>query len=233
MVKDLTTSQTPAANSSEPAEDVRAQTSVESSDQSAPDRAGAAITGAVDVLDVTHAFLNHGTPLPVIDDVSLSVRPGTFVSLVGPSGSGKSTIARMAVGLIEPTRGEVKFDEVDIWDKGNARRLGELRRRFQMIFQDPYASLNPRLTIEDSIAFGPKVHGVADAKARTLARDLLARAGCDLTLDAGRVGHLGALALQLLIAAARRWRADGVRLAIEPRSPSFDDALGEEAGRDD
>lgn len=60
---------------------------------------------------------------------------------------------------------------------------------------------------------------------RPLACDLLARAGCDLTLDAGRVGHLGALALQLLIAAARRWRADGVRLAIEPRSPSFDDAL--------
>lgn len=107
MVKDLTTSQTPAANSSEPAEDVRAQTSVESSDQSAPDRAGAAITGAVDVLDVTHAFLNHGTPLPVIDDVSLSVRPGTFVSLVGPSGSGKSTLLRLIAGLEAPVSGNI------------------------------------------------------------------------------------------------------------------------------
>ena len=60
---------------------------------------------------------------------------------------------------------------------------------------------------------------------RPLARDLVAGAGSDLTLDAGGVGYLGGLALQLLIAAARRWRADGVRLAVEPRSPSFDDAL--------
>ncbi|MDU3273458.1 MAG: ATP-binding cassette domain-containing protein, partial [Cutibacterium sp.] len=110
MVKDLTTSQTPAANSSEPAENVRAQTSVDPSDQSAPDRAGAAITGAVDVLDVTHAFLNHGTPLPVIDDVSLSVRPGTFVSLVGPSGSGKSTLLRLIAGLEAPVSGNIYVD---------------------------------------------------------------------------------------------------------------------------
>ena len=86
MVKDVTTSQNPVAHSSA-VPDARVQTNGPS-DQSVPGQTDAATTGAVDVLDVTHAFLNHGTPLPVIDDVSLSVRPGTFVSLVGPSGSG-------------------------------------------------------------------------------------------------------------------------------------------------
>ena len=150
MVKDVTTSRTPAANPSEPVENVRAQTSVDPSDQSAPDRASAAFTGAVDVLDVTHAFLNHGTPLPVIDDVSLSVRPGTFVSLVGPSGSGKSTLLRLIAGLEAPVSGNIYVD---------GHRITGPDPRRGLVFQDP--TLLPWMTVEQNVTLGPTIQGHA------------------------------------------------------------------------
>ncbi len=99
-----------------------------------------------------------------VDDVTLHIEKGKTFALVGESGSGKSTIARMVVGLIEPTRGAVKFDEVDIWDKRNAKKLGELRQRFQMIFQDPYASLNPRWRVRDIVAEPLKTYGLATSQ---------------------------------------------------------------------
>jgi peptide/nickel transport system ATP-binding protein len=100
-----------------------------------------------------------------VDDVTLQIEKGRTFALVGESGSGKSTIARMVVGLIEPTRGAVEFDTVDIWDKRNTKQLGDLRRRFQMIFQDPYASLNPRWRVRDIIAEPLKTYGIATTRA--------------------------------------------------------------------
>ncbi|MFD2236948.1 ABC transporter ATP-binding protein [Aureimonas populi] len=100
-----------------------------------------------------------------VDDVTLEIRKGKTFALVGESGSGKSTIARMVVGLIEPTKGAVKFDDVDIWDAANKRQVGELRRRFQMIFQDPYASLNPRWRVRDIVAEPLKTYGIATTSA--------------------------------------------------------------------
>src|SRR2546430_15323289 len=76
--------------------------------------------------------------------------------------------------LMTRDAGDIVYDGMQV---GQALSLRELRRGMQMVFQDSYASLNPRLTIEESIAFGPKVHGVADAAARTVARELLGKGG--------------------------------------------------------
>ncbi|MDR0226996.1 MAG: ABC transporter ATP-binding protein [Burkholderiaceae bacterium] len=88
--------------------------------------------------------------LKAVDGVGFSIRKGTTFGLVGESGSGKSTVARMVAGLTPPTSGTVLFDGVDKWS--DAARTVAMRRRFQMIFQDPYASLNPRWTVQELIA---------------------------------------------------------------------------------
>ena len=79
--------------------------------------------------------------LRAVDGISFSIPKGTTLSLVGESGCGKSTVARLSVGLYAPTSGSVHFDGRDL---AEARALADQRRRMQMIFQDPYASLNPR-----------------------------------------------------------------------------------------
>ncbi len=89
--------------------------------------------------------------LTAVNDVDLTINRGETFALVGESGSGKSTIARMIVGLLEPSAGQITFDGVRL-DGTDGSRMRELRRRFQMIFQDPFASLNPRWRVGDIIA---------------------------------------------------------------------------------
>jgi peptide/nickel transport system ATP-binding protein len=101
-----------------------------------------------------------------VDNVSFSVAKGETVGIVGESGCGKSTTARLLMHLMPRDTGDIIYDGMTV---GQALSLRELRRGMQMVFQDSYASLNPRLTIEESIAFGPKVHGMADGTARALA----------------------------------------------------------------
>src|SRR5258708_13967055 len=88
--------------------------------------------------------------LKAVDGVSFAIRRGETFSLVGESGCGKSTVARVVVGLYQPTRGSVEFDGVNIADP--ASREDKIRRRMQMIFQDPFASLNPPCRVRDIIA---------------------------------------------------------------------------------
>ncbi|MEG0201577.1 MAG: ABC transporter ATP-binding protein [Comamonas sp.] len=106
--------------------------------------------------------------LKAVDQLSFSIRKGTTFGLVGESGSGKSTVARMVAGLTPPTSGRIWFDGVDKWSP--AAQTVAMRRRFQMIFQDPYASLNPRWTVEQLIAEPLLVLGLTSGKQETAER---------------------------------------------------------------
>src|SRR6202161_4398172 len=103
------------------------------------------------VFDVSKPWLNrvleggHQEFLKAVDGVSFDIAKGETFALVGESGSGKTTVARMVVGLLPPTSGDVIIDGVSMSDARQLQARQQLRRRIQMIFQDPYASLHPRL----------------------------------------------------------------------------------------
>jgi len=94
----------------------------------------------------------------VVDDVSLTIQRGETLGLVGESGSGKSTVARMLLRLTEPTSGDIRFDSTDV-RAANATQLRALRRRMQMVFQDPFAALNPKMRIRQTVAEPFAIHG--------------------------------------------------------------------------
>jgi len=98
--------------------------------------------------------------LHAVDGVSFDIARGQTLALVGESGCGKSTVARLLVGLYEPSRGSFAFDGVDAHAAFRTREGRQLRRRIQMIFQDPYASLNPRWTVEQIVAEPLQEHGI-------------------------------------------------------------------------
>ncbi|MBM68237.1 MAG: ABC transporter ATP-binding protein [Haliea sp.] len=102
-------------------------------------------------------------PLRAVDDVSFTVQRGEVLGLVGESGSGKSTIGRSLLRLVPVTRGEVLFDGTDVTSLQGAA-LKQMRRRMQMIFQDPYASLNPRMSVYDTLAEPLLLHGIESRK---------------------------------------------------------------------
>jgi peptide/nickel transport system ATP-binding protein len=118
-----------------------------------------------------------------VDGISFAIRKGRTLALVGESGCGKSTVARLLVGLYEPTRGQVFFDGQDTGVlKSSAANLRGLRRRMQMIFQDPYASLNPRWKVLDIIGEPLREHGLFsdDAGLRGKVGELLQSVGLAL-----------------------------------------------------
>ncbi|UZG43827.1 ABC transporter ATP-binding protein [Caldimonas thermodepolymerans] len=125
-----------------------------------------------------------------VDGVSFAIERGRTLALVGESGCGKSTVARLLVGLYEPTRGEVRFDGRPTREVLASREGRALRRRMQMIFQDPYASLNPRWKVEDIIAEPLREHGLLkDAAARRQrVGELLQSVGLS-PADAGKYPH--------------------------------------------
>ena len=103
--------------------------------------------------------------LTAVDGVSFDIPPGRTFSLVGESGCGKSTVARLVVRLYEPTRGRVEFDGIDLATLGSRTAMAPVRRRIQMIFQDPYASLNPRWRVADIVAEPIRTHRLIEGDA--------------------------------------------------------------------
>jgi peptide/nickel transport system ATP-binding protein len=146
--------------------------------------------------DVSRPWLNRmleGAPrqlLRAVDGVSFTIERGATLSLVGESGCGKSTVARLICGLYAPTSGSILFDGVDLASIARRSDMLAMRRRFQMIFQDPYASLNPRWRVRDIVAEPIRSHGLA-ADERTL-RERVARLLTDVGLaprDAEKYPH--------------------------------------------
>ncbi len=142
--------------------------------------------------DVSRPWLNRVLEhaprqlLQAVDSVSFDVRKGETLALVGESGCGKSTLARLIVGLYAPSRGRIEFDGVDISDPATGAQTTQIRRRMQMIFQDPYASLNPRWRVRDIVAEPILVLGLLKNKDQIDGRvaELLTQVG--LTPDDGQ-----------------------------------------------
>ena len=112
-----------------------------------------------------HFNVGKGQVLKAVDGINLKVRQGETLGLVGESGCGKSTAGRTIIGLYEPTEGQVIFDGVDT-SSFNKKEKKEFTKKVQMIFQDPYASLNPRMTVTDIIGEGIDIHKIYSGEAR-------------------------------------------------------------------
>jgi oligopeptide/dipeptide ABC transporter ATP-binding protein len=108
-----------------------------------------------------------------VDGVNLAVAPGEIVALVGESGCGKTTLARTLLGLERPTSGRISYDGTPLSYTG--RRLRAFRRQVQLVLQDPTGSLNPRQTVYEAVAEGPRIHGLPDEE--KVVAEALSRAG--------------------------------------------------------
>ena len=123
-----------------------------------------------------------------VDDVSFEIRLGETLGLVGESGCGKTTVGRAILQLYRPTAGSVRFNGTEL-TTASGRRLRELRRDMQIVFQDPYASLNARLTVAAIVAEPLEIHGIGDGPARRKrVNELLEIVGLDASM-AGRFPH--------------------------------------------
>jgi peptide/nickel transport system ATP-binding protein len=155
--------------------------------------------------------------IKAVDDVSFAVLKGETLGVVGESGCGKSTLARVLMGLIPQDDGRIIFDG-DLVGGPQGMSLRELRRDMQIVFQDSDSSLNPRLPVADSIAYGPRVHGARRTEAKMLAHDLLQRVGLDPGLFASRYPHE--------MSGGQKQRVNIARaLALNPRLVILDEAV--------
>ena len=152
-----------------------------------------------------------------VDGVSFAVAKGQTLGIVGESGCGKSTTARLVAKLMAPDSGTMVFDGEGV-EEFRGIALKDFRRNLQMVFQDSFASLNPRLTVIQTIAFGPQVHGMSARDADALSRNLLARVGMEPNQFGARYPHE--------LSGGQRQRVNIARaLAFDPRLLILDEAV--------
>ncbi len=152
-----------------------------------------------------------------VDGVSFDVAKGETLGVVGESGCGKSTLARLLVDLIAPDAGELIFDGEAVGAPDGISKKA-LCRNVQMVFQDSYASLNPRMTIEATLAFGPRAHGTSRAAARARAHALLATVGLDPARHGACFPHM--------LSGGQRQRVNIARaLSLQPRLVIMDEPV--------
>jgi oligopeptide/dipeptide ABC transporter ATP-binding protein len=128
--------------------------------------------------ELASAFFRSKDVVHAVDNVNLEIHEGETLGIVGESGCGKSTLGRMIVRLEDPSGGVILFEGEDL-AKVSKKKLRGLRKRFQMIFQDPYASLNPRRQIGEIVEEPLRIHGVGKEERRSKAMELLRRVGLD------------------------------------------------------
>jgi peptide/nickel transport system ATP-binding protein len=151
-----------------------------------------------------------------VTGVSFNLRKGETLGIVGESGCGKSTTSRLIMALMQPSAGEVVFDGQSVGSRGLTMK--DYRRQVQMVFQDSYSSLNPRLSAEELIAFAPRVHGLDKRKALACAHELLAAVGLEPAQFGRRYPHE--------LSGGQRQRINIARaLALRPRLVILDEPV--------
>ena len=152
-----------------------------------------------------------------VDGISFTVRKGETLGIVGESGCGKSTVARLLMRLITPDAGEQIFDG-DAVGEQRGISVADMRRQVQMVFQDSASSLNPRMPVQNSIAFGPMAFGTRQSDAIAMARELLVKVGLNPALFGGRYPHE--------LSGGQKQRINVARaLAMKPRMVILDEAV--------
>ncbi|MFL1460875.1 ABC transporter ATP-binding protein [Roseococcus sp. DSY-14] len=192
---------------------------MDSNDRGGPAQPLLELDGLVKHFPLKGGLLGRTTAVVrAVDGVSFDVRKGETLGIVGESGCGKSTTARLLMRLMNPDAGAMTFDGEAVGAGAVGLPLRDYRRQVQMVFQDSYASLNPRLPIGDSIAFAPKVHGLPDAEAQARARDMLAAVGLAPASFAHRYPHE--------LSGGQRQRVNIARaLALRPRLVILDEPV--------
>ena len=175
------------------------------------------IIGLTKVFNIKKGFIKKTRhDVHAVSNVSFSLVKGETLGVVGESGCGKSTTARLIMGLTEPDSGEALFENKQV--HFDSRSLRSFRRNVQMVFQDSSASLNPRLTLEQSIMFAPMQHGSSRTEASKIANNLLKKVGLDPLRYAQRYPHE--------VSGGQRQRVNIARaLALLPKVVIFDEAV--------
>jgi peptide/nickel transport system ATP-binding protein len=158
---------------------------------------------------------SHGK-VQAVAGVNFELRKGETLGIVGESGCGKSTTSRLIMALMQPTAGEVVFDGQTVGSR--ELTMKQYRREVQMVFQDSYSSLNPRLTIQDIVAFAPQVHGLGKRESLSAAHDLLNAVGLNPDQFGRRYPHE--------LSGGQRQRINIARaLALRPRLLILDEPV--------